>query len=576
MPNEQDFNNLPDSTETNNNPSQESNNLEKTVFLPRTLIYLTVGAIAIVAIFVAWRFFQVGDGNGKEVILWFDMPDTVTIGSETEFTIVYENHESNTIKDISLELTYPGGFEFVSGTPASRDATGRQFNLPQLSSGASGNVKLSGIFTGTPASSQSVRARLLYTLEGVSSQFSAESTTSLQLQAANFDLRLSGPTDHINGQRIEYNIVFQNISDAAQDLLFVKLHPPQGFSYETDVAASEEVGVYEVGRLSPGEEYELNVFGNLSGNEGDRKIMRADLISMGPGGEEIVQGRAVLTTVIAKAALTVSHKLTKNELNLNPGEELEYEITYLNQGDRGLRNAIVTLEFENSIFDLSTLRAEGGALVGGSVIWNVSGVPGLEVLSPGSGGTLTLNVKLRSDIVARNISNPTGSTRVFIRSQEFPNNIPGNEETIKIKTVLAPSATLFHLSGPQVPTSNETTEYRLLLSLANTVNRTEDIVWLGFVSTPNVEIVEGSEEPQNLASELSFDYTSGRVIWSLGALDPFTDSSVSFVIRVTPSIADKGRSLQVFRSTEVTGKDIFINRTITIGNPPNLQTPTVK
>jgi hypothetical protein len=416
---------------------------------------------------------------------------------------------------------------------------------------------------------------LLYTIEGVSSQFSADSTTSLQLQAANFDLRLSGPTDHINGQSIEYNIVFQNISDAAQDFLFVKMHPPQGFTYAPEVAEGEE-GVYEVGRLSPGEEYELKVTGSLAGNEGDRKIMRADLISMGPGGEEIVQGRAVLTTVIAKAALTVSHNLTKDELNLNPGEELEYKITYLNQGDRGLRNAIISLEFENSIFDLSTLRAEGGALVGTNVIWNASGVPELEVLSPGRSGTLSLNVKLRSDIVARNISNPTGATKVFIRSQEFPNNIPGNTEIIKVKTVLAPSATLYHLSGPEIPTSNETTEYRLLLSLANTVNRAEDIVWLGFVSTPNVEIVADSEEPQNLASELSFDFSSGRVIWSPGELDPFTDSSVSFVIRVTPSIADKGRSLQVFRSTELTGKDTFINKTITIGNPPNLQTPTVK
>lgn len=560
-------------------PGEEISN--PTVFAGRTrkktqwIIFFAVAAIVVLAVIMAWRFFVTSGQNQAEVAMLFDVPDTVTVGSETEITIVYENHESKRVFDLSLELTYPSGFQFITASQQSADDSGRFFTLSELSPNASGSMKIYGIFAGVPSSTQTIRARLVYSVSGISSQFTASASTNLQLQAANFDLRLTGPTSQTNGQRIEYLVAFQNISDSAIDNLYVKLSPPSGFVFEKK-NDTEEPARYEVGRLTPGDKYELNVAGFLSGSPGDRKIMRADLLSKTDNGEEVVQGRAVLTTVISQAELGVSHKLSKGSTIVSPGEDLEYEIAYSNDANRGLRNVVIRFEFEDSIFDLSTLRAEGGALVGRSVVWNASGVPDLEVLQPGAKGKVSLHIKVRTDLVSRRIVNPSGMTSVFASSLEFPNEVPGDKLTVKVKSALTPTASLFHLTGPEPPTPGQTTEYRVLLSLSNTVNQVGGIVWLGFVNSPTAEVVADSIEPKEIVDSLTFNFSSGRISWDIGNLTPFSDVSISFVIRLNPSVADLNKSLQVFRSTELTGKDEFTNQTTTVDHSPELKTVSVK
>jgi len=543
----------------------------------RTRVWITVAALVAVLVTLVILLYRGSGTKEADVMLWFDVPDTVVSGSEVDFSIIYENRSGYELSDLTLEFTQPDGFSFVESTPDSRDGSGRSFNLPGLAKGNSGRVDATGVFTGTPQATRTLKAKLFYRVSNTSSQFSAETSVDVALQAADFNLQLTGPTENVNGQEIDYTVSLQNFSNNAVEGLKVVLVPPPGFELLSEVEASASPETFEVGRLEVGGEYLLQFRGLLSGTAGERKLMRVDLSVPDSSGGASVISRTVLTTVITDAPLSARLSQSTSQAEFaNEGDTVSYEVKYHNTSSRGMRNVNISVQLSGSAVDFASVRADGGALIGDRIIWNASGKPQLEIVQPGASGILTFSFKIKSNLTTTKTSNPMVVSRYAVSSLEYPQMIPGDQIELLVASKLVAQASLLHVEGPNPPVGGQQTTYRVLLSLSNAVNNLTSVDWLGFITTPTAEFIEGSVEPQSAAANVLFIPGSGRVVWNAGNLPAFGDTAVSFLVRVTPSAADTGQQIKLLKNSNITGRDTFIDKVVKPATIPELTTPAVK
>jgi len=536
--------------------------LEKMNFTKKGLI----GLILVVAVLLGYIMWNVLGGSfgpisAPDVKVWFDTDGQAISGSNTDFTIYYENNGGKSLGSMQLEIVYPSGFEFVESTPRSRAGTGRNYLLPDLNPGEIGSVAVTGIFSGSPQEIKLIKAKLTFIEEGTTATFSKDAESQVSLTSPNFNMRLIATPEIQNSQILDYEVVIKNISDKDAGDLQLRLTFPSGFSFLDSSIPPVQENTWTIEKLKVGQEQVITMSGTLTGQPGSRKDARADL-GYASNGDFFVASRASVSTVIQEAPLLVSHLIESGSAIASEGDTVTYLITYENKGTQGLSNVQVKADLEGSALDLSTARTVGGALIGSSLIWNASGNQGLALLLPGQKGELRFTVRLRRDLTTRKIQNPEMITRVAITSTELPNYIPGNEVQVKVRSAISMKAEILGVvSGPQRPQVGVESTYRIRFSVTNNVNKINTAIWLAFINTPavtlqenSVQIAEGQDFQQNLAS--------GRITWRIGDMDPFQVTTAEFLVKVTPSVADKNNTIDLIRNMSVGATDDFVQQNV--------------
>lgn len=547
------------------NPSPEPVKTDKgsiLVWLSKHWTWFVIALVCILAGFLFWKLWSVG-GTPDEpsVELWIDAPEVVPSGSTAEFTVVYENHDHQSLTDLRLEMLYPEGFEFISSSIDSNN-NGRVFELPDLSAGASGQIRINGVFSGNPQIERVIRSQLYYGLSNLTSTFSISADAIVRLEAPDFNLRVSAPTEVINGQKLEYVVSFQNISEQLVDRIQLVAYPPDGFEFiDTDMETVEE-NTWEFRDLSPGERGEVHLTGSLAGSVGDKKEFKVELLIQQDDGTLISQGRSSIVSVIADSPLKVSHTIAGSQGVVPPGTMLAYRVDYENKGTRGMSNVNITMDIGGDAVDFGTVNAEGGALVGKTVIWNASGRPELEILQPGEKGSFSVQFRVRDNLVASKVINPEVRTRAAIASDELPQLVHNGEHVVPVRSSVTAEADAEYVSGALPPRAGQETVYRVNLKVSNSFNSLENITWLSFLSSPTASLVSNSIEPPEASDIVSYTSTSGRLSWRVPNMEPYSVSAISFLVRVTPSVADVSKGVTLVKDVELSGKDSFVGEVI--------------
>lgn len=536
--------------------------LERLNFPRRWLVAFIVAIIALLALLV-WTFFLRNTQNIQpDVSLWFDTSETITSGSASALSLVYENRDNRDLENASLEIVYPDGFRFIESTPASQDGTGREFSLGEVLAGGTGSIKITGIFNGSPQETQVLRAKLYFRQKGISAQFSRSADSALSLQAPDFNLRVSAPVQVVSEQKIDYALSFQNVSDTDLDRVQIRLIYPSGFKFTASDRGSPDNAVWEIGAMKIGQEAKLNVFGTLSGRVSEIKTLQADVGYIAGGGEFVLQSRTFASTRIAPSPLSVTSEVETLE-NIAEGGNVRYKIVYKNIGEVGMNNVKIVMHLDENAVDYSSLLAEGGALVGKDVIWNPAGVPALRLLQPQTSGTLSLSLAAKSNLSSSGVINPAIHTRIVISSNELPEPVEGGEITVKVKTKLALALSYEYVSGASPLAVGQETVYRIKFKLSNAVNQADGATWTAVLNTPTLDFLDGSVIPESSGGDFKYNAASGRITWNAGILAPFSSSEVSFLAKVLPSAADRLSGLSLVKSIEATARDEFSGEIIT-------------
>src|SRR5258708_7327569 len=110
-------------------------------------IVVSLIAIVVVAYFVLRKPGQTGPVQPK-VAVSIDAPNQIASGSELVYKIKVANSDSAAIKNVSLDVIYPQGFQFTDSTPKPTKLNGTQFALPIIEPSQDATIMIKGNIQG--------------------------------------------------------------------------------------------------------------------------------------------------------------------------------------------------------------------------------------------------------------------------------------------------------------------------------------------------------------------------------------------------------------------------------------------
>ncbi|MBI4053969.1 MAG: DUF11 domain-containing protein [Candidatus Doudnabacteria bacterium] len=542
--------------------AEQRNWLSRVVFPTKWLVVI----IAVIVVLLGVLFWMLriipAPPPKPEVRLWFDTPETVTSGSAAEFSVIYENLSKEELQSVLLEVVYPDNFQFLTSEPESADHNGRSFSIGSLDGEKTGIIKIVGIFSGSPEEIKILKGRLFFGLKEQTAQFSSSGESRFSLQAPDFNLRIVAPPQVVAGQKLDYQISFQNISDTDLNRVQLKVKYPGGFVFSKATLPSKDNETWEIGRMAIGKEALLTISGLINGAAGEEKIFRVDVGYVSDSGEFVLQNRGYLSISLLPSPLTVTNSSNRSPV-VNEGESITYSIRYRNDGQLAMQNVKIIIKMDGAAIDFTSLRAEGGALVGKDVVWNPSGVSKLRILNPGDSGELTMTYQLKENLASLGLINPSVTTKIFISSMELPEPVGGQELTFKVKSKLVLLPDAVYVSGPIKPlVAGEASVFRIKFLLKNGVNALSEAVWQGVINIPAVDVIESSLPANVFGREFKFSQESGHLTWNIGDVEALAARAIEFEVRVVPSVLDLKSDMLLLKDLEASARDTFVNQNI--------------
>lgn len=540
-------------------------------------------AFAVVAVAgIAWLTYiriQQSAFSSDRVTLQVDGPSNVSGSGPSSFVFTYANANRSALTDVDLILTYPENFHPDPLTNMSINGSSSQIHMPTIAGHERGKIEVRGQFHGSKGSIAYVKGVLRYKPESVGSSFQTESQIAVTIQTPSIDLSVEAPLQVASGGDVEYRVDYANISDTPFRNLRLKVEYPDGFHpKESSPKASEGDALWYVGDMAPGQSGSVRIVGTLDGAKNEAKVFRAHIGMLQGNGDLLSYSDGERLTTIVTSPLLVQQAVNGlNQLTVNPGANLNYDIHYRNDGPVGLRNVIITFEVQGSVLDFSKLKSSGGAFDDSkkTVTWKASDVPNLANLGPGEEGSVTVTVPVSNTIAPKSeadkdfivtsiakidspdIPTPTGSNKI-IGSNALRVKIGSG---IGLQTSFAFQDGAIANTGPTPPQVGQETTYTLHWVVTGGTNDIDQAVATAYLPTGarwTGKIAPSSES-------VTYNERTNQIVWNIGSVPSGTGffkpaREVAFQVAVTPQSNQVGQSASLLGETSLTAHNIFTDQ----------------
>ncbi|MDD5084089.1 MAG: hypothetical protein PHT88_04165 [Candidatus Moranbacteria bacterium] len=527
------------------------------------------------AYFVAVRI-QQSSFNSDRVTLKVDGPTSVSGSESSLFVFSLSNVNRSELTDAELTLTYPENFRPDAMDNMSINGSSSQIHIGTIAPHSQGKIELRGKFVGSKGSLAYIKGVLRYKPENASSSFQAESQIGVTIQSPSIKLSMEAPLEVASGGVVEYRVDYTNMSDVPFDNLRLKVEYPAGFHFqEATPKTSEGEAIWYVGTLSSGQSGSVRIVGTVDGTKDETKILTAHIGMLQGNGELLAYSDSERLTKIVASPISVQQTANNlNQLSVNPGSVIRYDVRYRNDGQIGLRNVIITVAVDGSALDYSKLQPSGGAFddVKRIITWKASDVHELANLAPGKEGTVSFSVPVLSMLPVKtdadknfvitsvakvdspDIATPTGSNKI----------IGSNTLRVKVNSgVDIQVATIYQdgvipNAGPNPPVLGQETTYTIHWRAFNGSNDADKgvvsaylptgIRWIGKVS-PSSENITYNERTNQIT------WNVGNIQSGIGSIRPIRE--VMFQVGLTPQVNQVGSTTPLLGETTFTAHDLF-------------------
>ena len=366
------------------------------------------------------------------------------------------------------------------------------------------------------------------------------------------------------------------MSDVSFANLRVKAEYPDGFhAQDANPKASEGDNVWYIGNLAPGQTGSVHITGVMSGVKNEAKVLKAHIGILQGDGNLMSYSDSDRLTKIVTSPLSVQQTVNGlTQVNVFPGGTLHYEIQYRNDGEIGLRDAIITLELQGSTLDFSKIDLNGGAFDDArkTITWKASDVRDLANLAPGKGGTVSVSIPVIGSIpmqteadknfvitsVARidspDIATPTGANKII------------GSNTLRVKVGSGANAqvtnayqdTTLPNTGANPPQVGKETTYTLRWSVSTGTNDMDKAVMSAYLPTG----VRFTGQISPASENVTYNDRTNQITWNIGAVPSGTGSlkpikEVMFQVGITPQTNQVGQSAQLLSETDFSVHNLF-------------------
>ena len=539
----------------------------KNFFKNKKIIFSAIAAVIVIA-GIFWYFLSnhatAPNLTSTNVILQVKGPTQLTSGNEAEFTVVYRNGENADLVNVSLEMLYPNGFKFKSASPVSTSSSGQAFILPIVKQGQDGFVVIRGNLAGSTGQDQEIKARLHYRLSNFNSEFMVERSIHTSILPPDLTMDINGPVDVVNGQDTTYTVNFTNVTAQNFDNLAVQLTYPAGFSFtSSNLKPVKNNNFWNIAHLPSGSSGSIEVTGSFSGDLNSEMLVRADL---GQILNNAFAPQITATATFKIIASSLAMKLTATPSNyVKLGDTINYKLNYINQGNIGLSNLVITVTLQGPALDMTKISAQDAIITGNTITWKAASNTNLAILSPNEQGDINFSVPLRQTLNT-NLTNQSIVASASVTTDEIIKPTKTADLQLKLITKVNLDVTGNYISGAAPMQVGKTTLFAITYVLSNLSNDLSDTDVIASMPLPSSDW-KNVIIPQSESTRLSFDPNSGKIKWHLGTVAAFTGKfipalTVTFQIEVTPTGSDQGRVMTLLKAVQATATDAYVNQPV--------------
>lgn len=544
----------------------------------RKTIAIVLGSLALLAILVG-TFFKIRSMlfDEKSITASFSGPHEVASSELSTFTIEYSNNNWADLENASVVFTYPEAFRPVASDTLTVNTSRAEALIGTIPAKSAGKKVITGKFYASKGDKITIHASLQYSQKNVSSRYTKETEIVVSVARSALLLEIEAPSELATGQDIEYEIRYRNTGDLKFSNLNVKVNFPEGFHFvSADPKQSEGDNLWYIGDLPSQGEGKIVVRGNLQGARNEFKTIDGAIGFFRGDDTFVPYGVHERKTRIITSPLTISQTVNGGtDGTVSLGDTLAYSIIFRNEGNVGLRDAIVTIDIDSPLLDFSRLILPmNGAYDANNkmLFWKASEVPSLKSIAPGQGGkiefkiplfeTLPENAKSEKDIAIKTLAKidspdiPTvlGANKIIGSNILY---VPVNTN-IDIQLLGYYNDTVIPNSGPIPPVAGKETTYTMHLDLNNTFSEVVNSKILMRLPTGVRYTNKSALESQNL----KYNERTNELSWEIGTLSPTSKRAVVFQIAAVPNPNQAGNAMPLIHSVTFTGTNTFTKKEI--------------
>ncbi|MBZ9572335.1 hypothetical protein KJA15_03325 [Patescibacteria group bacterium] len=483
-------------------------------------------------------------------------PTEIELTDEVEYLVKYKNNGDVRLEEAKLIFEYP------EHSIVPENGLRQEISLGDIYPGEEKILNFKTRLFGREDEAKIAKAWLSYRPKNLKARYESETSLTTLIKEVPLTFEFDLPSKILPGKEIRFRLnYFSNLNYPLSDL-WIKIEYPFGFEFLESKPQGLEKTEWEIGLLNRAEGGRIEILGKIQGEIGELKVFRAEIGSWRDG--EFVLLKEVLRGIeIVKPSLYIFQQINKNPQYIaNPGDLLDYEISFKNIGERTSENLLLVVKLESEALDYDTLKVGFGRFEKEekTIVWDYTKISELKKLLPMEEGRIEFWVKVKDDFP-------------FIQNPEIKNSISldGIEEKFvtKINSKLEIlqkgyfQDEIFGNSGPLPPRVGETTTYTIMWQVKNFYNGLKNVKVRAIL--PDWVRLTGEIFPEE--TKITFDSESGEMVWEVGDLEAGQGVSgpgpnVAFQVAFTPISDQKGQIVTLINEAKISGEDQWTESTL--------------
>lgn len=534
------------------------------------LSQLVVVVFVLVTALLIGGYFYFGSSNSG-VSVEVNLPENaIHPGDIFDMDVAVINNSKSTLSDVRVTLNLPKSIRLV-------DSKDRVNEVRELDSEVAPGSLIKETYKvvalpGGGSEDYTVAARANYLTESFSNEFERTKSQNVEITTEGFKLEVSAPEKVAAGEKFDIEMQYDFPPGARESLeKFIVIEGPSLRVVDSNLEQVANnrwlVGVDE--------DKKINASVAVGEKPSDLFFLKVKMV-VEFGDEDYVVLEQQSEVLFVGSSLALSVDLEDPKGFVSPGEILNYRISYKNNTDVELKDALIKAQLVGDMFDFGSIQTSGTFdAISRIATWSSSRFSELRELGKGEEGSFTIAIKVKPTFPINSVSdknftlNVNGSiespTIIQGTNTDRTSNFASSEVNVSGAVNIEASAYFRDADsgilneGPFPPKIGQPTEYTIHWNLSNAGTDINNVI----VRAQLEEGVSFTGEVNGTTDTLPIlDASSNEVVWSVRSISA-TEGVLGdgpeaiFQISLTPGGMLLGQFAPLLGITTVSATDVF-------------------